>query len=169
MARPRKVAVMLARARGGRRRLSDWMILHHDELLEQIGTGRIDWQPVMDVIGQLDLRDEHGQPVTRDTAARTWARVRRRATDRRDGEAAKGKPQLRPGEIAPGVRSLGSASGPATRPSLELDISPARPREGVPANHGPSSVRAEGEAAERLKTVIEAFGAARVPMPKRTS
>ena len=168
MARPRKVSAMLATARADRRRLSDWMALHCDELLEQLGSGRIDWRPVMDVIGSLDLRDEHGQPVTRDTAARTWARVRRRRANQQVREAARAKPPLRPGEVALGVRSLDFATGPVARPFLELDISPARPREAVPADHGCFPAHANG-AAELLKSAIDGFGAARVPMPKPIS
>ncbi len=169
MARPRKVSAMLAAARADQRRVGDWMAFHHAELLDQLGPGRIDWRPVMDVIASLDLRDEHGQAVTRDTAARTWARVRRRAVDRQAQEAMRAKSSLRPGEIAPGVRPLAFVNDPGTRPFLELDIAPARPREAAPADRGPLPAGADGHATGLLKTAIDSLGAARVPMPKPIS
>jgi hypothetical protein len=185
MARRKQITALFAKVRHADRRLYDWMRAHHDELLVELGSGRIVWRPVMRVIADLGLVDDRGQKPTRDTAFRTWRRVR--------GEVAKAcakkqdKPALHtPGEIAPGVRALlgqddqASAQPMVTPPRMRLDIRPARPigpslgstfqRGEVPAiATNATSVTAKTlveEPGAQIRRVFDAIGATRTPMPK---
>jgi hypothetical protein len=188
MPRPKKITALFAEVRNGDKRLSDWMRANHDDLLVELGPGRIAWRQFMKVIEILGLVDERGKKPTRDTVARTWHRVRgdvatNRAKRRRKPEV------LTPGEIAPGVRALpdhDSQTAEAvvepglTRPPIRLDIRPARPLAGMPAaaiqrpgvppdTSGRTSVAvaAPGEDADaQFRRVFEAMDAARTPMPK---
>jgi hypothetical protein len=185
MARRKQITALFTKVRHADRRLYDWMRAHHDELLVELGSGRIVWRPVMRVIADLGLVDDRGQKPTRDTAFRTWKRVRgdvaTARTERQD------KPALNAvGEIAPGVRALLDQHDQAvvepmvTTPRIRLDIRPARPigsslgskfqtPEGPATATGTSSVTAATpveDADAQIRRVFDAIGSARTPMPK---
>lgn len=151
------IAGAFARARAGDRRLAPWMTRHHDALLDEIGTGRVEWAAPLAVFAGLGLTDEHGRPLTRDTASRTWRRVRAAVVAARLAEAA-ARPA--PGELVPGVRLVSPA--PVTMPVQIAPPSVAQatvPTPGMPAG-------AE-EATERIRAVLAGMGANRVPLPSQ--
>ena len=188
VARQKEITGLFAKVRDADRRLYDWMRAHHDDLLVELGTERIVWRPVMQVIAELGLVDEHGKEPTRDTAFRTWLRVRR------DVAASRARKQGRPaflasGEIAPGVRALpgqdDQAAGTGVPPMvgqrrMQLDIRPARAlgdmpgaaieTPDVPAIAAvPTAVIVAApieDADAQIRRVFDAIGAARTPMPK---
>ena len=173
MPRPKKVFALVAAAQHKRRRLSDWMRTHRVELAIVIGRGRGQWPALMDVIRQLDLRDERGRAVTQDTASRTWARVQREAAAikaERQQVAFQAPPRLPPGEIAPGVRlpKFQSSPGPLlteTSPALAASAqaaaapspSPARTALGAPA------AQPGAGATEQIRRALASLGTDRVP------
>lgn len=187
MPREKSIAILFAKVRSADRRLADWMRANHDDLLAELGSRRIVWRPLMQVITELGLLDEHGKQPTRDTAFRTWRRVRddvaASRTERRDKHAALGLD-----EIAPGVRALADHSDrseegvlPRVRQQdLHLHIRFARPLTEMPtaANEKPDgpavatnplekAIPEPGEdASEQIRRVLDAIGAARTPMPK---
>lgn len=155
----RGIAAVFARARAGDRRLAPWMTRHHDELVREIGTGRVEWAAPLAVFADLGLTDEHGRPLTRDTASRTWKRVREAVAA---GRQAEGTARLLPGELVPGVRLIASATVPMTvRPPPAPAASAAAAIAGTPAG-------AE-EATERIRAVLAGMGASRVPLPSQPS
>lgn len=188
MAREKKITALFAKVRDADTRLSDWMRANHDDLLVELGSGRIVWRPVMRVIADLGLLDEHGKRPTRDTAFRTWRRVRRDVADSRARK--QGMPAfLASGEIAPGVRALpghdDQAAGMGVPPMvgqrrMRLDIRPARALADMPgaaietpdvpaitASPAAVTVKAPVEDADaQIRRVFDAIGAARTPMPK---
>ena len=107
--RDRGIAAAFARARAGDRRLGTWMIRHHDEMLRQLGTGRIQWTAPLAAFADLELTDEHGRPLTCDTASRTWRRVREAVAAARQAEA---RARPAPGELVPGVRVVRACRKP---------------------------------------------------------
>lgn len=160
-ARDRGIAAAFARARTGDRRLGPWMMRHHDELLREIGTGRIEWAPPLAVFASLGLADEHGRSLTRDTASRTWRRVRIAVAAARQAES---RTLSRPGEIAPGVRLIPSSAIPSSQ-RVHAPVPPLVLAAGVP---GVAPGGAE-EATERIRSVLDAMGANRVPLPRQPS
>jgi hypothetical protein len=61
VARKNEITTLFAKVRSADRRLSDWMRANHDDLLVELGSGRIVWRPVLQVIADLGLLDEHGK------------------------------------------------------------------------------------------------------------
>ena len=186
--RQKEITGLFAKVRNADRRLTDWMRANHDDLLAELGSGRIVWRPVMRIIAELGLLDEHGKAPTRDAASRTWLRVRR------DVAASRARKQGRPallasGEIAPGVRALrgddDQAAGMGVPPMvgqrrMRLDIRPARPLGDMPSSAtqtpdipaiaaSPAEVTVATppeDADAQIRRVFEAIAAARTPMPK---
>jgi hypothetical protein len=183
--REKKITALFAKVRNADRRLSDWMRANHDDLLVELGSGRVVWRPVMQVIAELGLLDEHGKQPTRDTAFRTWQRVRGDAAATRARRQAKPAVLAR-GEIAPGVRALvgqdDQTSEMGVRPMvrqqcMRLDIRPARPFADMPGSAIqtpdvpavtaiPTEVAPVEDADAQIQRVFDAIGAARTPMPK---
>jgi hypothetical protein len=186
--RQNEITGLFGKVRDADRRLYGWMRAQHDDLLVELGTERIVWRPVMRVIAELGLVDEHGKEPTRDTAFRTWLRVRR------DVAASRARKQGRPaflasGEIAPGVRALsdphdltsGTGMLPMARQQrVRLDIRPARALGDVPGaaieipdvpaiTADPTAVTVAApieDADAQIRRVFDAISAARTPMPK---
>lgn len=158
--RDKGIAAAFARARGRDRRLATWMTRNHDFLLHELGTGRIEWAAPLLVFAALGLADDGGKvEITRDTASRTWRRVRAAVAQTRRAQACT-RPV--PGELVPGVRLI--APAPATMPvraSPASVIPVAAPIVGTPSG-------AE-EATERISAVLAAMGALRVPLPSLPS
>lgn len=153
--RERGIAAAFARARSGDRRLGPWMVRHHDELMCEIGTSRVEWSAPLAAFADLGLTDEHGRPLTRDTASRTWRRVREAVAAARQAEA---RARPAPGELVPGVRLVPPA--PAAMPvrTTPAPVAPAAaPIAGTPAG--------AVEATEHIAAVLAAMGASRVPLP----
>jgi hypothetical protein len=149
------IAAAFARARSGDRRLGPWMVRNHDELLRELGAGRIEWSAPLVVFASLGLTDEHGQSLSRDTASRTWRRVRVAVEAARKAEA---RTAPRPGELVHSVRLVVSPAPPAMR------IMPVPP--------SPVAVPPVGgveEATERIRAVLDTMGASRVPLPRQPS
>lgn len=157
----RKIATAFARARAGDPRLATWMTRHHDELLRELGTGRVEWSAALAVFAAMQLTDEHGRPPTRDTASRTWRRVRSAVAAAREAEALAA---VRPGELVRGVRLVGSsvpaAAPPKLRPSPSARIVSVAPAAGVL----PGTVE---EATERIRACLDVMGSGRVPLPRQ--
>ncbi|WP_311276766.1 hypothetical protein [Methylobacterium sp. WCS2018Hpa-22] len=128
------------------------MARHHDELVHELGTGRIEWAAALVVFGSLGLTDDHGRRLTRDTASRTWRRVRTAVAAARQAEA---RTAPRPGELVRGVRQV--APPP---PSTRTAPPPASP---VTA----PSINGVDEATERIAAVLAGMGASRVPLPSQ--
>lgn len=158
MIRPdRGVASAFARARVGDRRLATWMSRNRDALMLELGTGRVDWRAPLVVFASLGLTDDHGQSLTRDTASRTWRRVREAVAAAR---LAEDRTRPRPGEIVPGVRIVAPAPVPTRAPTW------APPAPAVPARPPNAGTPAGAEeATERIAAVLAAMGASRVPLP----
>ena len=135
------------------------MTRHHDELVREIGTGRVEWAAALSAFADLGLTDEHGRPLTRDTASRTWRRVREAVAAGRQAEAA-ARPS--PGELVPGVRLIASATAPMT---VSPPPAPAAP---VAAPIAGTAAGAE-EATEHIAAVLAGMGASRVPLPSQPS
>lgn len=153
--RDRGIAAAFARARAGDRRLGPWMTCHHDELVREIGTGRVEWAVPLAIFTALGLTDDHGRAISRDTASRTWRRVREAVAAARKVEA-RGRPA--PGELVPGVRLVPAAPAamPVRAPPAPL-VPVAAPIAGTPAG--------TVEATEHIAAVLAAMGASRVPLP----
>jgi hypothetical protein len=129
------------------------MVQNHDALLRELGTGRIEWTAPLAVFAGLGLSDSHGQSLNRDTASRTWRRVRMAVAAARKAEACAAP---RPGELARGVR-LVVPPAPATMRTLPVPASPVV----VPP------IGAVDEATERIAAVLAGMGASRVPLPSQ--
>jgi hypothetical protein len=180
VARPKEIGALFAKVRASDKRLYDWMLAHHDELVAELGSGRVLWHPVMQVIAELGLVDDRGRQPTRDTAFRTWHRVRNNVAKTR--AERQDKPALKAGEISPGVRSLLNQNDQpdVKAPRMRLDIRPAIPvgrnlgstfrTEGLPTiTSGAASVidtRPVEEVSAEIQRVFAAIGATRTPMPK---
>lgn len=155
----RGIAAAFVKARAGDRRLAPWMTRHHDQLVDEIGTGRVEWSAPLAAFASLGLTDDHGRPLTRDTASRTWRRVREAVAAARQAEA---RARPAPDELVPGVRLIGPAPAPAPlRAPLAPFVPVAAPIAGTPAG-------AE-EATERIRAVLAGMGAARIPLPSQPS
>lgn len=156
----REVGSAFARARAGDRRLAPWMTRNHDELLRELGTSRIAWTVPLKAFARLGLTDEHGQPLTRDTASRTWRRVRSAVAAERQAEVSSAP---RPGELVRGVRLI----APARPPTAWSAPVPSQPSS--PAFGGAPTVGGVDEATERIRAVLDTMGASRVPLPAQPS
>lgn len=154
------IAAAFARARGTDRRLATWMTRNHDALLSELGTGRIEWAAPLAVFKTLGLTDDGGKAeISRDTASRTWRRVREAVAAARQVDAA-ARPA--PGELVPGVRLVPSVPAvmPVRVPPAPI-VSAAAPIAGTPAG--------AVEATEHIAAVLAAMGASRVPLPSLPS
>lgn len=184
MAKRNRIGVLFRKVRAEDKHLFDWMLSNYDELVLQLGPGRIIWRPVMRVIADLGLIDDHGKPPTQDTAARTWRRVCRRVVTTRAARQSR-QSLLGAGEIAPGVLLADGQTGQpmpetiaALKPRVRLEIRPVRPIGAAPppepmpilptttsptasSNHTPFE-----DADDQIKRVFDAFAASRPPMPK---
>lgn len=159
--RDQGIAAVFARARAGDRRLGPWMVRHHDELVRELGTGRVEWAAPLAAFADLDLTDEHGQLLTRDTASRTWRRAREAVAGTRQAEA---RARPAPGELVPGVRLVAPAPAPMpvrTAPPPAPAAAAISPIAGTPAG--------AVEATEHIAAVLAAMGASRVPLPSLPS
>jgi hypothetical protein len=191
MGRPKKISRLFSDIRAGDARLSTFMRRHHDDLLRELGSGRIQWRNPLRVFAGLGLTDEHGQPVSREAAARTWLRVRREVAAAREKRAVTAVPVLEPGELAPGVRAIIAAERTANkalppRSAARVGISPARPRDPTrkseaadadapaPLDVGSVASRSAGAsvsagAAEQIQRVLREIGSTRTPLPGRST
>ena len=154
----RSIPAAFARARAGDKRLATWMTRNHDAVLRELGAGRVEWAPALAVFASLGLTDEHGRALTRDTASRTWRRVRAAVAAARQVEA---RDAARPGELVPGVRLAAPPVPRVDRPT-HPPLAPTAPA----VASLPGSV---DEATERIRDVLAAMGAARVPLPRQPS
>lgn len=160
--RDQGIAAAFVRARAGDRRLATWMTRNHDALLGELGTGRIEWTAPLAVFAGLGLTDDGGKTgITRDTASRTWRRVREAVATAR---AAEDRARAAPGEIVRGVRLVAPAPTPAPM-SVRAAPSLANPAAASPAGTPAGAV----EATERIAAVLAAMGSARVPLPSQPS
>jgi hypothetical protein len=154
------IAAAFARARGRDLRLATWMTRNHDALLPELGTGRIEWGAPLRVFADLGLTDDGGKPeITRDTASRTWRRVRKAVAAARQVEAA-ARPAF--GELVPGVRLVAPAS--AYMP-VRTSCPPAPDAAALIAGTPAGAV----EATEHIAAVLAGMGASRVPLPSQPS
>lgn len=152
------IAAAFARARGKDLRLATWMTRNHDALLFELGTGRIEWDAPLLVFADLGLTDDGGKlEITRDTASRTWRRVREAVAAARQAEAVG---RLAIGELVPGVRLVTSVPAPMPVRAVSAPVaSPATPLVGTPAG--------AIEATERIRAALNAMGTTRVPLPRQ--
>lgn len=157
--RDQGIAAVFARARAGDRRLGPWMVRHHDELVRELGTGRVEWVAPLAAFADLDLTDEHGQPLTRDTASRTWRRAREVVAATRQAEA---RARPAPGELVLGVRLVAPSPMPVRAAPLPAPVAPAA----APIARTPAGAE---EATERIRAVLAGMGANRVPLPPQPS
>ena len=191
------VPELMGKARARQRRLAHWLKQHHAELVIELGTGRVDWQPLLAVVTRLGLVDERGVPPTTTTLARTWRRVKRRM------DAASREETLRPDEIVRGVRLVAASSSPVQEAEAAdqhsrlptILIQPVRPRAasqvittspasepttslregqstGSPPAATPITVEQQDQGADRLADTLRAAlgraGRGRVPLPVDT-
>jgi len=72
------LAPMLSEAavESGRGSLTAWLEYRHDDLLAQLGSGRVRWQDWLRLFRKLDLRDANGNHPTVETVRKAWQRVR---------------------------------------------------------------------------------------------
>lgn len=156
------IAAAFARARGRDLRLATWMTRNHDALLSELGTGRIEWAAPLLVFADLGLTDDGGKlEITRDTASRTWRRVREAVAAARQAEA---RARPAPGELVPGVRLVAPAPAPMpvrTAPPPAPAAAAVSPIAGTPAG--------AVEATEHIAAVLAGMGASRVPLPSQPS
>lgn len=158
--RDQGIASAFARARAGDRRLATWMTRNHDALLAELGTSRIEWAAPLAVFAGLGLTDDGGKTgITRDTASRTWKRVREAVAAARQAEAAA---RLAPGDLVPGVRLIVPVPAPVPVRTPPAPLAPvAAPIAGTSAG--------TVEATERIRAVLAGMGASRVPLPSQPS
>lgn len=155
MARPRTLSASFARIRQEQRLLYDWLRDRHDEFAAEIAAVRVRdrWTRALKVIAEHELVDDRGSQVTRDTAIRTWKRVREDVAAARAKRQGAPSPALAPGEVAPGVRAAREQVA-APAPALL----PVQSKEAVVPGAVP-----EGDPLQRLRASMEA---GKVPMPK---
>ena len=155
MARPRTLSASFARIRQEQRLLYDWLRDCHDEFAAELAAVRVRdrWTRALKVIAEHGLVDNRGSPVTRDTAIRTWKRVREDVAAARARRQGAPSPALTPGEVAPGVRA---AKEQAAAPAPVLV-----PAQGVTA--AAAGAAQESDSLQRLRASMQA---GKVPMPK---
>lgn len=154
MARPNSISASFARIRQEQRQLYDWMRDHHDAFAAELDalSPRNRWTRTLGVIAGLKLVDSHGNAVTRDTAIRTWKRVRDDVAAARSKRQGAPPPALAPGEIAPGVHA---APGRITAPTPVWGA----PNPSTVAGHAPAQP-------DPMRRLHEQMNAGKVPMPK---
>lgn len=159
MARPRTLSALFARIRQEQRLLYDWLRDRHDEFAAELAAVRVRdrWTRALKVIAEHGLVDDRGNQVTRDTAIRTWKRVREDVAIARTRRQGAPPPALAPGEVAPGVRA---AREQVAAPVLVLMPAPP-PAQGMAATV-PGAAQ-EGDPMQRLRASMQA---GKVPMPK---
>jgi len=152
VARPKTLSAAFARARQEQRLLYDWLRDNHDTFAAELGQlrPRDRWTRALRVIADLGLLDDRGNAVTRDTAIRTWKRVREDVAAARAKRQGAPPPALARGEIAPGVRGVAKAAAPVS----------AMPAAGTGTSPGTLS---SDDPMQRLR---QQMGASQVPMPK---
>lgn len=155
MARPRTLSAAFARIRQEERLLYDWLRDRHDEFAAELAAVRVRdrWTRALKVIAEQKLVDDRGNPVTRDTATRTWKRVREDVAAARARRQGAPPPVLAPGEVAPGVRAAMGQAGVAP-PLL------AATHGGTPTVPGAAL---EDDPLQRLRASMQA---GKVPMPR---
>lgn len=184
----KSVPELIGEARSRQRRLAHWLKQHHAEIASELGTGRVDWGPLLAVVTRLGLVDERGARPTAATLARTWRRVKRRV------EEGSREVPLRADEIARGVQLVEPATAAGTAGPPPIAIQPVRPlaapqaltappapeptaplREGLSAGAEPAVAvvtTGQDQGADRLAdTLRDALGRAgrgRVPLPATT-
>jgi hypothetical protein len=174
-----EITKLFGEARRSKRRLSDWMRANHDSLLAELGTGRIDWDPVMQVIKTLGLLDNQGNSPSKDAAYRAWKRVRDVVATERTANVGLPASVTTPNEIAPGVRMLvqrRSLQDSADAGRMPLELHPARASSKASSatlhSFSPASSASAGtpslveEAKTQIERVFDTIGANRTPMPK---
>jgi hypothetical protein len=155
MARPRTITALFTRARQRQQVLFDWMRSHHDDLAAELARDRGRWDQALQVIADLKLVDDRGNPPTRDTIVRTWKRVRDDVVAARaKQEAARSAQALAPGEVAPGVRAVAQPRAAAPTPAFRPDQAGKAAAPGAEPNSDPL---------QRLRASMEA---GKVPMPR---
>lgn len=141
-------------ARKNDRRLGPWMTRNHDLFLHEFGARRIDWTMPMLLFEILSLTSDHGNPISREIASRTWRRVRLAVAEVRE---AKARARPEPGELVPGVRLVASAAAATPIRAVPTPIPAAAPIAGA----SPGAI----EATEHIAAVLAAMGASRVALP----
>lgn len=171
MARPRTITALFTRARQRQQVLFDWMRSHHDDLAAELDRDRGRWDQALQVIADLKLVDDRGNPPTRDTIIRTWKRVRDDvAATRARQEAARSGQALAPGEVAPGVRAvalpapLPQAPTP-TRLLAETGASPT-PANALPREGGQPAALSDDELRRVLDDLAQKQGGPKLPLPR---
>jgi len=183
----------IRKAAAGRRRLSVWLRLHHDEIVKSLGSGRVWWGPIHDIVVEEQLVDDRGRTPSPEAIARIWRRVRRHVAAERLATVAS---RSAPDEIAFGVRLVQDAPSfpadaeAAIRPDRPpITFLPARPASGVSAPVGLSAGQqraafappetttvADGDdrrepdaLTEKLRAAVRRAGRGPIPLPEPLS
>jgi hypothetical protein len=106
-----------------------WLVEHHDEILEAVGGGRIDWLGAVERFAEAGLTDATGKPASARRARATWYKVRRFvATRRANSPSPRGGLPVPPKVLAavPPLGAVGSRSSvpAATSPPREVPAAP---------------------------------------------
>jgi hypothetical protein len=150
---------------GNRSSLFWWMVENHDQLASAVGGRRLQWTRLSARFAKLGLTDANGQAPSKQTARKTWQRVRRAVAKARELAAANqpARPQRRhPSRISPDWRPpIASLSDGPEQPIESVRTlglrTPAGPNaRGVPETQGDASmefstVDAEGKPVEEGK------------------
>ena len=157
MARPRTLSASFARIRQEQRLLYDWLRDRHDEFAAELAAVRVRdrWTRALKVIAEHELVDDRGNQVTRDTAIRTWKRVREDVAAARARRQGAPPPALAPGEVAPGVRAAREqVAAPVLMPVL------------VPAQGMAATVSGAAQEDDPMQRLRASMQAGKVPMPR---
>ncbi len=178
MARPRTLSAAFARIRQEERLLYDWLRDRHDEFATELAAVRVRdrWTRALKVIGEQKLVDDRGNQVTRDTAIRTWKRVREDVAAARARRQGAPPPTLAPGEVAPGVCAVGDSgwdrltepagsSASSSRPLVPQAAAQA-PADGSDLGTAPAGSEHVGTKADRMRHLLNSMRAGKVPLPK---
>lgn len=157
MARPRTLSASFARIRQEQRLLYDWLRDRHDEFAAELAAVRVRdrWTRALKVIAEHGLVDDRGNQVTRDTAIRTWKRVREDVAIARARRQGAPSPALAPGEVAPGVRV-----------AREQAVAPVLVPVPVPAQGMAATVPGAAQEGDPMQRLRASMQAGKVPMPK---
>lgn len=157
MARPRTLSASFARIRQEQRLLYDWLRDRHDEFAAELAAVRVRdrWTRALKVIAEHELVDDRGNQVTRDTAIRTWKRVREDVAAARARRQGAPPPALAPGEVASGVRAAREqVAAPVLMPVL------------VPAQGMAATVSGAAQEDDPMQRLRASMQAGKVPMPR---
>lgn len=91
---------MRAEPRKGKGAVYRWLWAHHDALLKAFAETDAGWAAVSSAMREAGVMGTHGQPPTRKSLPRVWARVLRDKAAAAGGSAPRAKPM--PSRIAPG-------------------------------------------------------------------